>query len=76
MPIEHQLRRKRSWRLPAAVGTWTPLFCFAGGALGPAVASFVWAQAGWGGACVTGLGVTALAFLLWARAAFRGRARL
>ncbi|MGQ5635752.1 MULTISPECIES: MFS transporter [unclassified Streptomyces] len=50
-------------------------FYFAGGALGSAVASLVWAQAGWGGVCVTGLGVTALAFLLWARTSSRGRAR-
>ncbi|MFJ8364226.1 MFS transporter [Streptomyces sp. NPDC093984] len=42
-------------------------FYFAGGALGSAVASFMWSRAGWTGVCLTGLAVTALAALLWAR---------
>ncbi|MEV6294637.1 MFS transporter [Streptomyces sp. NPDC051896] len=47
-------------------------FYFVGGALGSAAASSMWSQAGWTGICLTGLGVTALASLLWARTAFRG----
>ncbi|POX48325.1 hypothetical protein [Streptomyces sp. Ru72] len=46
-------------------------FCFVGGALGSAVASFMWSQAGWTGICLTGLGVTALASLLWACTSIR-----
>ncbi|WP_433446684.1 MFS transporter [Streptomyces sp. CA-142005] len=49
-------------------------FYFVGGALGSAAASFMWSQAGWSGICLTGLGVTALASLLWARTSFRGSA--
>ncbi|MFC8360713.1 hypothetical protein ACFUIY_12660 [Streptomyces griseorubiginosus] len=40
-------------------------FHFPGGALGSAVASFVWTGAGWTGVCLTGLGVTAFALVLW-----------
>jgi predicted MFS family arabinose efflux permease len=49
-------------------------FYFVGGALGSAAASFMWSKAGWSGICLTGLGVTALASLLWARTSFRGSA--
>ncbi|MQY36788.1 putative transporter [Streptomyces sp. RB17] len=50
-------------------------FYFVGGALGSAAASLMWSQAGWGGICVTGLAVTALASVLWACTSLRGRAR-
>ncbi|KOV76396.1 MULTISPECIES: MFS transporter [unclassified Streptomyces] len=46
-------------------------FYFLGGALGSALASFVWPRAGWTGICLTGLGVTALATALWARTSGR-----
>ncbi|MEV5386575.1 MFS transporter [Streptomyces sp. NPDC052721] len=49
-------------------------FYFLGGALGSALASFVWAGTGWTGVCLSGLGVTALATVLWARTSGR-RAR-
>ncbi|WP_330342167.1 MFS transporter [Streptomyces sp. NBC_00557] len=46
-------------------------FDFVGGALGSAVASLMWAQAGWPGVCLTGLGITALASLLWICTSYR-----
>ncbi|MBQ1094361.1 hypothetical protein [Streptomyces sp. B93] len=48
-------------------------FYFLGGALGSAVASFVWTWAGWTGVCLTGLGVTAFALVLWALTCLRDR---
>lgn len=48
-------------------------FYFLGGALGSAVASFVWTWAGWTGVCLTGLGVTVFAVALWAFTSLRGK---
>ncbi|MDN3027567.1 MFS transporter [Streptomyces sp. S.PB5] len=48
-------------------------FYFLGGALGSAMASFVWTWAGWTCVCLTGLGVTAFAVVLRAFTSLRDK---
>ncbi|MFQ3556599.1 hypothetical protein QZN11_07290 [Streptomyces gramineus] len=48
-------------------------FYFTGGTLGSATASLLSPYLGWAGVCLTGLGITALAALLWAGTSFHGK---